>query len=48
MIAHDYKSIDTSPKPCLCQMALVGTLRALGFVLFVSCSYMTVFVAFSL
>ncbi len=48
MIANDYKAINTAPKQCLYHMALVGTLRALGFVLFVSCLYMTVFIAFSL
>lgn len=48
MIPHDYKSIDTSPKPSLCCMAMTGIVRALGFVLFVACLYVNVCFFFSL
>lgn len=47
MIPHDYVNIDTSPKPCLYHMAMVGIVRALGFVLFVACLYVNVCVFMS-
>lgn len=47
MIAHDYVNIDTSPKPSLCCMAMVGIVRALGFVLFVATMYVTICVFMS-
>lgn len=47
MIPHDYKSIDTTPKPSLCCMALVGIVRAIGFVLFVTAMYAAICVFMS-
>ena len=48
MTAHDYKAIDTRPKPCLYHMAIIGAVRAIGFVLFVACLYVNVCFFFSL
>ena len=47
MIAHDYVNINTSPRPSLCCMAMVGIVRALGFAVFVAAMYAAICVFMS-
>jgi hypothetical protein len=42
MIAHDYKSINTSPKPCLCKLTALAIAQTICLAAFMAVMWVTI------